>query len=71
LPYFTDQLQRLRKVAKVFADEGLCIPLVTTLSDFVNANISYAEMSDLLMDCLKKYKISGHCSNQTQIILFS
>lgn len=35
--------KELPKVAKQFADEGLCIPLVTTPGDFTNAQISYTE----------------------------
>ena len=35
--------KELPKVAKQFADEGLCIPLVTTPGDFISADIDYAE----------------------------
>ncbi len=35
--------KELPKVAKIFADEGLCIPLVTTPGDFISADIDYAE----------------------------
>lgn len=33
----------LPKVAKTFANEGLCIPLVTTPGDFLSASLDYAE----------------------------
>ena len=35
--------KELPKVAKTFANEGLCIPLVTTPGDFLNADVDYAE----------------------------
>jgi len=43
-PVNTDNVDKdLPKVAKQFADEGLCIPLVTTPGDFTNTQIDYAE----------------------------
>ena len=35
--------KELPRVARQFADEGLCIPLVTTPGDFIGADIDYAE----------------------------
>ena len=35
--------KELPKVAKMFADEGLCIPLVTTPTSFTSADIDYVE----------------------------
>jgi len=33
----------LPKAAKMFADQGLCIPLITTPGDFISADMDYAE----------------------------
>lgn len=35
--------KELPKVAKMFSEVGLCIPLVTTPGDFISTNIDYAE----------------------------
>lgn len=35
--------KELPKAAKMFADEGLCIPLVTTPGEFISADVDYAE----------------------------
>jgi len=35
--------KELPKAAKLFADEGLCIPLVTTPGDFITPDVDYAE----------------------------
>lgn len=43
-PVNPDNVEKeLPKVAKMFEDEGLCIPLVTTPGDFISADVDYTE----------------------------